>query len=692
MLNELHKLSVALNSADIEHQEWHKDYREMPNSNCYRIWLSNNGCVVGLEHLDKTLVASCRKYGNNQRSFPAFNIAPLYRISNADDADFKKMLEGKAESNPDRLHEMCTSGTNNWNKKLLNKTKACLKKQIPTMPNHSAIVELMRIANKLNDEQFHDELEMVLWSKLNAGGDTREFLPLLIYKGSRSKDDKPENDTGSLSIILDLQDWRTYGYPIASAETTRQINEWLLNADRAENAIKEPRTGEQDAFGAPYSHGCKPESMPGVRLGSGFNVVLRSMFHKQQCQFRYRKADDESYPISPKNRADAKKSLEWIVRPENEYVTWQRINNNAILFVYPDKIPEVPLPLTPLFGGQTNTNNETRFEKIAERFITVLDGLPSDQKPENIHVFALQQIPPPLSKRAKVVLTRNCTPEELIASAKEWQCGCLNFPGLQFAEPKAPFPLNVSEIVNRVWKQNGKRADTTKSSVKLMRYYQGMELLVDIKKSQLDVLKEAQLSHYLRGLLVNSFGLICHVGNKLPREKLSDEHKKAVGETLALIGLILYKCGYEKEVYMESEPYLLGQMLKISDKLHELYCKVKRDGDIPPQLVGNSLFAAAAETPNKSLAILGTRMIPYIGWANQYKTQRDKEGNPLLQSGLAAWYCLMYEKAATKLKSALTETTRFNDYEKAQLFIGYLAALQKTDIENTDGTNKEEVQ
>ena len=55
---------------------------------------------------------------------------------------------------------------------------------------------------------------------------------------------------------------------------------------------------------------------------------------------------------------------------------------------------------------------------------------------------------------------------------------------------------------------------------------------------------------------------------------------------LALLGLILYRNNIQKEDYMENMPYLYGQLLKAADELQVLYCKVVRDGEIPPQLVG----------------------------------------------------------------------------------------------------------
>ena len=141
---------------------------------------------------------------------------------------------------------------------------------------------------------------------------------------------------------------------------------------------------------------------------------------------------------------------------------------------------------------------------------------------------------------------------------------------------------------------------------------------------------------------------------------------------------------------MENTAYLVGQLLKVSDELHSMYCRVQRKGDVPPQLAGNSVFVAASETPVKALAVLGQRMNPYISWAKQYRTlcikydpndEKLKE-NQGQSSGLAAHYLCLYESIAAKLKNMLTPTLRFDDFEKAQVFLGYLAAFPERENPN----------
>ncbi|MDR3293354.1 MAG: hypothetical protein LBT20_04530 [Clostridiales bacterium] len=680
MLNELHKLSVTLTENNITQQEWHREYKPLPSGDCYRLWLGNDGTVKDVELMDKSLVALCRKYGNNHRLFPAFNIAPLYRVtSDAGKKYYDSLVKGKELLDIERLKSICIQ--DNWGSKVLKKINDCLHTQIPDMLEDNVVSVLMCIAKEMDSTVLRTSLETCVLELLYR--DVKTYLPVLIFKGNADK--RPEDDVGSLSIMLDVSDWGRYGNPIASEATTKQINERLTVSAR--NAAETATYDKYDAFGTPY--GDIGEPMPSVKLPT-FSVILRSMSEQQGCQYRYGNIADRSFPISSENRNATKTSLEWIARPENEYVTWRKIDKDARLFVYPDKLPEIKPKFAGVFSGsKSSESNDSRFKAVAKRFIEILNGLPPDQKPKNIQVFVLQQIQPAVSQRAKVVYTRNLTVDGLIDAVEKWSNGCENLPNIAQVESIIPFPLGISKFANKVWKQDGTRADG-KTGVKLMQYYQGMELMLD--------LPQPQIFRILHGVMAHSLGLILFVGNKLPRvkETINDALKEEVGGLFSLMGLLLYKIGVIKEDYMQETAYLIGQILKISDELHTLYCEIKRDGDVPPQLAGNSVFVTASETPIQALALLCTRMNPYISWAKQYRTQ--KQDKPQEQdnaqkpnkSNLVAWYLRQYEVIATKLRSKLTEDFLFHDLEKAQLFIGYLAELPKFDHKQT--TEQEDIQ
>lgn len=139
---------------------------------------------------------------------------------------------------------------------------------------------------------------------------------------------------------------------------------------------------------------------------------------------------------------------------------------------------------------------------------------------------------------------------------------------------------------------------------------------------------------------------------------------------------------------MENMAYLVGQILKVSDELHTLYCKAVRNGDVPPQLAGSALFVTAGDTPYQALAQLSLRINPYIAWAKQYRFKNVDNKDE--ESWKAAWYLNLYENIANKLEFVMTNSTRFNDYDKAQLFIGYLSSFPKKEQRPTTAVDNNE--
>ena len=692
MLNELYSLSNTISGMGVTPENWHREFLLLPKASkkapCFRIWISKSGTICGIEELDLELVQRLRKYGNNQRSFPAFNIKPLYRIT---DEQQKKELEQFEKDNTSfdsiKVKSWCIQ--DNWHKNLKSIDKALgdttteisgmIKEQ--GIGEQNVISQLIFAIGKM-DGGLRKSLERYLYEKLEKKEGIGILLRMLLYSGNLNKN--PTDDVGNnISIILDLFEWREYGYPVASEPTRDLLNSILLKHERQNGIVKSPSNNRVDAFSDPYDDIQEP--MPKVKL-QGFDVSLRAMFHEQLCQFRYGTIDGGSYPIAKSNRANVKSSLEWIAEPGKEGKTWKKADDKEIVFIFPSKIPSIQLNFASLFGEPIDRDGkvlEQSFTGIAQEFIKTLRGLPTEQKPDNIQVFSIRKMD---KARSKIVFTRSCTPNRLVQSAEEWQLGCENIPEIESVKMMAPFPLQVPDVLNDIWKQDGELANRGKTTVKRMQYYQGLELLID-------PLKENEINYYLHILLSNSAGLVKYFGHKehgkfvsLNKErKLKRENNIDISRLLAVFGLLLYKDGHKKENYMNDTAYQVGQILKISDELHALYCKVVRDDEVPPQLAGNSVFISASETPVQALAQLCRRMNPYIAWAKQYRTKNivyiendtGATKNRGKESWRASWYLNLYEDVANKLEKTLTESTHFNDFEKAQMFIGYLAAFPK---------------
>jgi hypothetical protein len=679
MLNELYSLSETMNDMSIEADSWHRDYKSVPKGTT-RLWISADNAVEGVESLDSELVSKLRKYGDNNNAFPGFNIPPLYRIT--DEQQIKKVksiIKTPSELDMDEVKSWCIN--DNWPSSRRHTINKCLHKislellaiiQKYNLEETRSIVGLIQVVSKFprdDGSYFRSSIESCVFKKLHLGENVEIALKLLFHSGNAKN--LPKDDCGPIPVILDICEWRQYKYPIASEYTTYGINKALQMEESSKNNTVQSENKNFDAFGIQYEDLNEP--MPAVKIPMLGNVTLRSMFHEHKCQYRYRMIDDVSYPIARQNRASTKQAIEWVADPKREDITWAKVDKNEIIVAYPSKMPEL-FKVVSCFAPPKDMESESgsrKFEETADDFMKTFKGMPPEKRPDNIHIFSIKKMD---KARTKIIYSRNCSPDSLSRSAQEWQNGCSNIPTVPQIKQYTPFPLKIADIINNVWRQDG-----NKTIVRRMKYYQGMELL-------LDPLDESVFRHYLTLTLANSFGLINYFGNQEHRkEKCSNYFKDAISSIFSVLGLLLYKSNHRKEDYMEDTAYLVGQLLKVSDELHVLYSQIERSGSIPPQLAGNSMLIAISETPWRAIAVHGQRMLPYIAWAKRYRAKSEKN------SWKAGWYLRLYEQFSTKLSDVLVNEIRFDEFGKAKLFIGYLAAFPvKEKPEISDDTDDSE--
>lgn len=673
MLNELCQLADALEKASISPKGWHPQLKLLPQASakkpCYRISIAENGSIVTIDTLPLDLAPKLRKWEpSNGSSFPGLNIQPLYRLAGEEQKKhLKAWREGKQTVDARLLESWCTEKTANWDKKHNKKLSKCIR-EIPkslyeligSEPNASMpIMKLINRTDKLYKRVFREEIENYLWSKIKQGEAVRDLLPVLIYEGSANK--KPEKDRGAFSAFFDIPDWNEF--PVAHFKSIEWINAVLINnskqAERAPDIF--------DAYGISFSRGA--EKLPSVKLPIIADVKLRAMNSESPCQFRYGSIDAESFPVGPDSRKRAKGALEWLGDESREGETWGRADIKELIFAYPVQIPNVSLKLAACFGAQkSEERTEARFANAAK---SVIDGLKASAKDLNaieLRVFSLKKMD---KARTKVVFHRNYTAQRLVDASRQWETGCTNIPDISIrvwsdkkgewtiAGLRPPFPLQVAPCLNRIWKQEG----TTECEAPLVAPSEGIDLLLDEQP-------ERFVPHLLATLLQNGKNLLLSLGNMSHRGEIVsvkgyDENKLLLAP---LLGLLLYKLNIRKENYMIKTPFLVGQMLKLADELHALYCKEVRDNNLPPQLIGNTLMTAALESPVQALAQLALRIKPYYGWARTFKG--NEKGN------LGGYFVGLYGEVAEQLaKQELP--LRFNDAERAQLLLGYLAANPK---------------
>ena len=699
MINELADLAVAMKQADVSAETRHRKYQKIravtEKNPCIRITLSD-GRISQLESVTPELGEQLYTYGSNQGTFPAMNLQPLYRMTDAaNKKSLKNMLQGKQEPDLQEIRSWCVE--KNWGKKFRKKYKNCFVnvpnelKGIFTGSDHWVELEtLFSEAEYFTDsDRLFGELEKKAFELIEKKVDLKMAFSILFHQGNANKEQ--ENDSGKLTVILDSQKLIDAGYPVASVRFTKEFNRRLVEAD--ENRLPDEEETVPDAFGVEFVQPKKSMPMPSVKLAGGFKVTLRTMYHGQPCQERYGKIDDASYPLSSRMRTDLASALEWLGNKEHQDIFWQKTDEGEILFAYPDQLPPSPPSFVKLFK-RIKVDREKQFEQVAKEFLKDMNGLhraEMDSNADHIQVFILRKID---DARSKVIYTRITDPQEIERCSDSWSAGRDNLPDLSIGKPVTPFPIDSADILNKTWKQNGEPAN---DKFRPIPSYHGMELFFDAEhqaSTDLSILiRNMEVIAPLLGRILSDH---TDTGSRSDPE-IKEKKKSATKEqsnsglvynmkqSVALMGFLLLELGYRKEQYMQDFAYQYGQLLKISDELHLLYCRAVRDGNVPPQLAGGSMYMSVSDAPIRTLGVLGDRMNPYITWANtyQYKDCQEKD----IESRRAGGLLGLYQTTAGKIREAMEKesVSRFTDAQKAELFLGYIS-----DFPRSKSTNKTE--
>jgi hypothetical protein len=616
---------------------------------------------------------------------------PLYKVSSNESEEkkareFKKSLLDNKVTEKDiskGLAELRKRGKRMWKDPEARRVSECLQ----TLPKkmrallgaapekYISLSVLMERVKNLSVTDLFSQLDILFERKITESPQRAEdfFDCLFFYAGKSSK---------NVSIIMELADQSLFEYPANHPKVQEWVNERLLLLE--DTGTKQPSL--TDAFGK--SRSGWEETFPQVRLSVLGNVVLRAMSHESPCQLRYGSIDAKSFPVGIETRGALKKALEWLSNPKLRGKTWRDISDvsgsRCVLFAYPSTLPNEIPELASFFGGVDDRADRegVLFSAYAKRVTDALQGLVSSKSEVDIQVFVLGK---PDGFRTKVFCNRRYEAKMVLQAAQEWQLACRNVPALRIRQfdkikkgkpiwrfPLIPFPSEVQWCLNTVWQRQG----THPERVRGFSIEDSLSLLLDTGPHS-----HAIASRVVAALLKNSTPLLLALGQAHNQCFVHPLPQKYMNQPLlfpGILGLSLYKLDRMKGAYMDSTPYLIGRLLSFCDQLHERYCQGPRKGQVPPQLLGNALMATALETPQKALAILSMRILPYQGWVKTLKND---------DAGLPRYFLAEIGKLSASL-SAQRLPDRCNDGDKAEMLLGYLAFSGKIDEENRIDTDQ----
>lgn len=710
MLNELLQAASAIPSLPTT---LHKSLKALPKYPSFKVLIDAHSEIVEVQPLPAENLRGLRKWqpGGNGFSTPVFSVFPLYSIfdqnldTNAakaaaklakDEFDAARNADANIWANYfDAIRICCDSRGGTWNtgndgslNEKYRKSLADIPSQLLNLlPNNFADYDVLRALlqrlHALTPERFFPELTRKLEALLAVA--YNEALFTLYCAASDAEAAKPFN------LLLDLPDWDLIGdAPVTSLRTTERLNALLAQATAS--AVTAPST-VTDAYG--YAATGVTDKFADIIVPGLGKVILRAMTKDALCQFRYGKADADSFVVGIDARDRAKSAMEYLTEPERKGKTWQFRGGNLFLF-YPER--ELPLPddvdpadVCSLPDDEDNEAVEEAtgiagFEARAQRIADALDGKPRESE-TRVHLVVLRK---PDGHRTKLVAHHSFTMQHFVDSAKAWVSGTKACPPIAFARwgkakgqrndivPTTPYPYQVASWLNTFWV----RGDETQGKFSTFSAEDALTLLLVADGPEIQMAQRA-LRHALTGWasFLTAAGARDHAGGVL---KAGDKRAAALTALPAILALLLFKSepGITREVIMASPAFLVGRLLALADSLHYQYCQGVRNGQVPGQLLGNALMATALETPEAALALYGQRILPYHAWARTCKaTGKGPETLARFVLGQLAETCS--EVSLHDLPK------RASDADKAQLILGYLAkAPGKTDSNPTEPTQE----
>ena len=248
MINELAQLAEAMKLSGITTYKWHEDYNEIgqiTKANPYvRIVLE--GCNIALiERVTPEKGQFIRRYGNNQASYPAMSIYPLYRLSEKDVEKLDKWAKKSyMDVGLDEIKGLCTQS--NW---LDNRYMSVYTGKMVNMPEEiiaklgdknrfSPLNQLFQATSEFTDPvYFHKCLTEKAFELIQNKIDVDLAIKLLFAK----------KKADSISVIFDTFELEDIGYSTISSNFSKGLND-CLNKAEAENDSKCVCT-DLDAFG-----------------------------------------------------------------------------------------------------------------------------------------------------------------------------------------------------------------------------------------------------------------------------------------------------------------------------------------------------------------------------------------------------------------------------------------------------------
>lgn len=720
MLNELEQLRRSLSANGIQATAWHPWIKPLAKYTTLLVSLNAQGEPATVGEMGRERLAKLRNIQpDNQKSFPAFNLnCPIFEAPPGMDLSSPTTVVA-----PNALASV-PLGYEERNGRMAALDR--LRRLLREFPARELAAPL---SAQQGDEMLGSTrqlLELLKEGKQSPAEFLRSFAEALLdagRRGSVSNEIVLEVLFGKLSkkggrepwqciLFLDLEDLTLYKSAVADPETVAAWSEALLSGGGV---------GEEAAIECALDGRSGPgigDKMPNPNLPLLGGTYLFSMNAEIPCQSRYGRSSTALFPVTRHAIQGANDALLHMTARDHEGKTWSAVPSGTgdkpdLLIAYLEEAPERGAPAA-MFGTADEDDADGEADEkpspsvqtnlFIGRLNAFLRAVQMESGPEvrgarHLRLFVLSTID---KGRKQVLFDARYNVANLEKARDRWIEGAQNVPALQVQVFRGkgkktqersgtiPSPLTVARSFRDLWIRRGERSEKV-AGVSLGRLY---KLLLDPDKNEARSLLERYLPLKLDLLIA---------AGKPSRNETTGEVYVRTGAALsgaarldlltsvAVCGILLNLLSRKRGTYMNERAYLLGQLLQFADRLHIVYCYGVRGGQVPPQLIGNSLIDQAGQSPAKALAILRQRLPVYERYATQLlhsaepllygPEEKDKEKVRLAKLKHKAWKQAGWIKATLARLSAEVHRLGLDPVAgpqgEAELLLGYLAAPGK---------------
>jgi len=687
MINELYAMAQALKEKNLLQVTLHRDINEPAKSAGIYIEIALDGIPKNIEYIPKENFAKLWKHSKgNHNSFPIIRIQKAiikHNLPKNFDETWKNI---KHKADKIKVFAQLDYEIYNSESDDILISKWTIEQLLPICKDIPKLRSLYALINRFPKNQTEQRkfylgfLNLVKTQLVTFEEPLLELIKdILIGKWDENKGEF----LSGTQIAFDVYDAHEFEYKVKDIKLKNVLISELNKRDEIENkALKNDccqLTGVHQAI--------EKDKYPEPNLPYLGKTYLYSNNENIPCLTRYKMKSLQAYKVGKEIVAEMNNALGFLTQNDREYKTWVKVPGSKdkelnLLITYVEDEPETDDDLAKLLGDAPNYEQEViRFENLCGQICKSLKEKTERNPNARVKVIIINKVD---DGRKQVLLSESYSTNDIISGTLEWQKASGNHPNIEYhlrikqeeiiITPFCPYPGQVLNFMKKQWKwevKNGKRDLKFEKSPGI--------LLKEIYDVFIPLTKEQEVcKRLLQKVCQQAQDLLINIGHSYNRKKLFEINRNAVYDhclMISLLSILLYKLNYYKEDYMHSVAFNIGRLMMLSDVLHREYCLNvnpqkggAKSGKIPHQLIGNSIMPTAVEFPNRALNLLGERLRIYKAWADSVSANDETK--------IAKWALNQMGNAALEISNQKISES-FNEIERAQVLLGYLAKIEK---------------